>query len=1517
MADQDMRLRLVVRRNGLPELRLMWHVQSDSNPTISKLLEQLNEQVPLESDHWGLEDYVVELHDGDGTDFECLHYQLVRSVLKPDDRVFIRALDRDDHHRRRISGRHQISSDGRHLIDGIPFGRPRLRTGTTRPNIYIPPLKRARLAYTQHDANHHAGDLVAENEAPLLLTNGELYGDMDDTDSDADDPDFMNDDAQSNTSTDGSSIAGGEREEDFEGDQEAEEEGIDEDEYGDMEEEQDQDIDQELQELAIDNAMLEEGQPSQVLGLDTLDKLTALRTVFPTAPIDICENVLAACYGDLKTTYNVLSEPFTPQMTQEAALAWRPGNRNPCTDLGQASNGTTLTATQPSGAAPATKKRKFQGQSPSDDSENDEYDNPNNTLWRKYDHAGFPPGTITSGKGLAHMAAISASFDKSKTPLITETSEATSTTLKASTVEPTGKEERDDTSSSEDSSDSDSSTSSDESEDEEVSRDENSSSESDAADSDDMGLDDSSDSSDDSSSDASSSESDESDSDSAPEEHSSKVIDRINLTTRDEGSINSSESSDDASSDSSDDSSADSLDESSDNESSGSDSSSESEDEASDEQSKFEALGTKIIEATCTAPQLPDSSSNRTKTDQATIPVPPGAGKESTKRRNARRRAAKLAKRKMQESSNDDARAAAPGHISSRQVEAGINNQAALFEAKRKALLDALANGGIEIGSSGETILDHCSVAADRANRKHAKDVETSSQHDQNGDHVEPTEKSPVDDQAESTQKKRRIDLGAGRRLVFGALGLRNPKNKDDEDKLRDRLRADAQQHANRYLSSQSQPAADEVENMDEEQDPDAWKLKINYRAVECCQDNTELSPAPFPFRQRWDPQQQYTLASKRGKRGGKSKQAQRNQDHFYEDNQLGKKRKRHNSSELLGTENDQSYSGENNTTDGFDVTLNYDDAESPAHSHENNVVNGTSQATDLDDLPSVPQDVSVLPSLRPGEAQVGMVIAWLKWTCSSATGWQPQLSRVAAIVAKVDDDAATLKVCLAKRDRHLNANEKRYDHTTGQRIYDRFEAPDLDEEGEENDDYEDGVDEGYCDISWADMKDPRILQQPLTRTVEFDPNAGHDEETASAKDQPTPSQASLVTDHQDTDPIVNPENPTDLNPMQIISEVGSHVIDIRNSASSPSEERQNEESVERYAQVASNSTSHHDGQNQQSADMSMSDNSQISSPSRQLHETASQAMSSNSPPRSWIPASSVELGESPPADPSSSIPLPAPVLFQSHREEDIESDIIAATMSSVQHQIVVPSSTSSIHSGRQPDYDMDVNNQVSDPLDVVDDVDKQSYDDDQFTPSPDCSSLTPMPSRRTATPDPANNIAEDEVQKSSPFVSPSSRSLSSLSSLWCTAPTSHNTQSPSKARDSPLISKSSKSRITRDANYEEAMRKLDAQLDEGSLPIAASSSIEVKRENLTQFRNNRSLDAISPPPRRKPFTIPPGSQVVELSSDSEPAYTEHYADDEIDETYSPESERLPTGDGWVKKHRDVERQKTRNRSAF
>lgn len=82
-----MRLRLVVRRNGLPESNVVWPVALESKPTIAKLLEQVNEILPLESADWGLEDYTVELKASDGSSFECLHFQPIQNVLKEDDQV--------------------------------------------------------------------------------------------------------------------------------------------------------------------------------------------------------------------------------------------------------------------------------------------------------------------------------------------------------------------------------------------------------------------------------------------------------------------------------------------------------------------------------------------------------------------------------------------------------------------------------------------------------------------------------------------------------------------------------------------------------------------------------------------------------------------------------------------------------------------------------------------------------------------------------------------------------------------------------------------------------------------------------------------------------------------------------------------------------------------------------------------------------------------------------------------------------------------------------------------------------------------------------------------------------------------------------------------------------------------------------------------------------------------------------------------------------------------------------------
>ncbi|KAH7394436.1 hypothetical protein BKA66DRAFT_606622 [Pyrenochaeta sp. MPI-SDFR-AT-0127] len=157
-----MRLRLTVQRNSLPATNILWNVPDTSSGTaytITRLLEDVNHIIPLESEHWGLEHYVVEV-----AGFECLHFSPVAQALKDDDHVSIRPLMTAEVRARTLTGRHQISDDGRHLVDGVPFGRPYLRH-PHRPAVRIPPRKRRRLDDGGDDVEV-AGLLTEGHEEP-------------------------------------------------------------------------------------------------------------------------------------------------------------------------------------------------------------------------------------------------------------------------------------------------------------------------------------------------------------------------------------------------------------------------------------------------------------------------------------------------------------------------------------------------------------------------------------------------------------------------------------------------------------------------------------------------------------------------------------------------------------------------------------------------------------------------------------------------------------------------------------------------------------------------------------------------------------------------------------------------------------------------------------------------------------------------------------------------------------------------------------------------------------------------------------------------------------------------------------------------------------------------------------------------------------------------------------------------------------------------------------------------------
>ena len=96
----------------------------------------------------------------------------------------IRPLQTTDLRYRRISGRHQISSDGKHLIDGVAFGRPFLRRAD-RPAIRIPPRKRIRFSLDDDNESEN-GQRPYNSQRALVTSEGnhadEIAGDGGDED---------------------------------------------------------------------------------------------------------------------------------------------------------------------------------------------------------------------------------------------------------------------------------------------------------------------------------------------------------------------------------------------------------------------------------------------------------------------------------------------------------------------------------------------------------------------------------------------------------------------------------------------------------------------------------------------------------------------------------------------------------------------------------------------------------------------------------------------------------------------------------------------------------------------------------------------------------------------------------------------------------------------------------------------------------------------------------------------------------------------------------------------------------------------------------------------------------------------------------------------------------------------------------------------------------------------------------------------------------------------------------------
>ena len=136
--------------------------------------------------------------------------------------------------------------------------------------------------------------------------------------------------------------------------------------------------------------------------------------------------------------------------------------------------------------------------------------------------------------------------------------------------------------------------------------------------------------------------------------------------------------------------------------------------------------------------------------------------------------------------------------------------------------------------------------------------------------------------------------------------------------------------------------------------------------------------------------------------------------------------------------------------------------------------IDGVHEAPEIDDLLSLPADLSKFPNLHLDTASVGATITFKQLEMSEATNWQPQVSEYrTAIIDRVLEDGK-FEMTLARRDRPKKY--KLYDDETGERVYSKFEVPQDDDEDMESD-------SGFVELALEEMIEPKLLEAVASET--------------------------------------------------------------------------------------------------------------------------------------------------------------------------------------------------------------------------------------------------------------------------------------------------------------------------------------------------------------------------------------------------------------------------------------------------
>ena len=348
-----------------------------------------------------------------------------------------------------------------------------------------------------------------------------------------------------------------------------------------------------------------------------------------------------------------------------------------------------------------------------------------------------------------------------------------------------------------------------------------------------------------------------------------------------------------------------------------------------------------------------------------------------------------------------------------------------------------------------------------------------------------------------SAQKPRmRLDMESSRRLVFGALGHRTPKTKEDEVTLQTRLMDDTKSSK----KPQASTAADHSQSTEPLafENDDSWKEKIELSAVECCYDGIKLSTPPFPFVQRWDPQQKRGYFANEIDRSRNTKKRKRNNKDYeasfepLEEGHTSMPHKMPFRSSKIHFADDTNYD-DSLAIDGS-RKMSDENCEGPNEQllRETEETFATRDTEIAEDLPQLPDDLSACPDLPRESCMAGTIIAFKQLDMSAETNWAPVRSdyRTALIDGLLEDGTLLLRMAL----RDVKRPKIQYDEETGERVYDKFEMPGFNEATSEDDN-------GLLELAFVDLIDPKLVRateketEPAIVDTNFEAAASRDHE--------------------------------------------------------------------------------------------------------------------------------------------------------------------------------------------------------------------------------------------------------------------------------------------------------------------------------------------------------------------------------------------------------------------------------------